>query len=308
LYKNVNQYDLILVNYESLPKYEQALEGIINAKTLLVFDEIHKLKGIKSERPKYAQPISELALYKFALTGTPIPNGYIDIYNMLHFLYKDEYRDYFGFSTSELMNNDYTTGEEVNRKLNPFFWRVTKDDLGVPAPEPDHIITSTASKEEQDVINILLRKYSRIPFKLYIRLIQMASNPELLEQSINKSLFVDDGGDQDDNGTSIDFEYDDSMQDEPDYSADDLRTIHRLNKSSKFEAAIDKASEIIETNKNKSDDDNTKSAPIVWAIFVSTIDKFAARMEAKGYKLAKVYGRVAPADREKIIQYFQKRK
>lgn len=308
LYKNVNQYDLILVNYESLPKYESALEGIINAKTLLVFDEVHKLKGIKSERPKYAQPISELALYKFALTGTPIPNGYIDIYNMLHFLYKDEYRDYFGFSKSELMNADYTTADEINDKLNPFFWRVTKKDLGVPEPEPDQIIKSVATKEEQDVIDILWRKYSRQPFKLYIRLIQMASNPELLEQSINKSLFADNGGDQDDNGNAIDFEYDDSMQDEPDYSADDLRAIHDLKKSSKFEKAVEKASEIIETNKNKDDSDDTKSAPIVWAIFVDTIDKFASRMEEKGYRVAKIYGSVEPSEREKIITDFQNRK
>jgi len=149
-------------------------------------------------------------------------------------------------------------------------------------------------------------KYARQPFKLYIRLIQMASNPELLEKSINKSLFVDDGGDQDDDtGTAIDFEYSDSMQDEPDYSADELQALHKLKKSSKFEKAIDKATEIIEENKNKSDDDETKSNPIVWAIFVDTIDKFAARMEEKGYRVAKVYGRVDPTEREKIIKKFQ---
>lgn len=305
LYKNVNQYNLILVNYESLPKYERALEGIINAKTLLVFDEVHKLKGIKSERPKYAQPLSELALYKFALTGTPIPNGYIDIYNMLHFLYKDEYRDYFGFSKSELLNADEMEGEIINKKLNPFFWRVTKKDLGVPAPEPDHMVPSDATDDEQQVIDILWRKYSKQPFKLYIRLIQMASNPGLLEKSINKSLFIDDGGDQDDNGTAIDFEYNDSMQDEPDYSADELQVIHKLKSSSKFEKAINKATEIIEANKNKSNDDPTKSNPIVWAIFVDTIDKFTERMEKKGYKVAKIYGSVAPSEREEIIKKFQ---
>lgn len=306
LYKNTNQYNLILVNYESLPKYESALEGIINAKTLLVFDEVHKLKGVKSERPKYAQPLSELALYKFALTGTPIPNGYIDIYNMLHFLYKDEYRDYFGFSKSELLNADYIDGEKINDKLNPFFWRVTKDDLGVPAPEPDTIISSVATDDEQRVIDILWNKYSRQPFKLYIRLIQMASNPELLEKAINKSLFIDNGGDQDDHGMSIDFEYSESMKDEPDYSADELHALHQLKKSSKFEKAINKATEIIENNKYKSNDDVTKSNPVVWAIFVDTIDKFATRMEEKGYRVAKIYGSVEPSEREEIIKKFQK--
>ena len=38
--------NLILVNYESLPSIEAALIDIIDQRTVLVFDEIHKIKGL----------------------------------------------------------------------------------------------------------------------------------------------------------------------------------------------------------------------------------------------------------------------
>ncbi|MFR5892341.1 MAG: SNF2-related protein [Bacilli bacterium] len=35
------------------------------------------------------------ANYKVGLTGTPIPNSYTDIYNLLHILFPDEYENFF---------------------------------------------------------------------------------------------------------------------------------------------------------------------------------------------------------------------
>lgn len=297
-YKNIGQYDLILVNYESLPKYEEALKQCINTKTLLVFDEVHKLKGVTSTRPKFAQAIANLANYKIALTGTPLPNGLVDIYNVLHFLYNDEYANYFGFTVSQLINADDFLADSLNEKLYPFFWRVTKEDLNVPAPEPDHLIKDTATNAEQAVIDMLWRKYGNQPFKLYIRLIQMTSNPSLLRKAIDKELFTDYGGDVDESGMNLDFEYNDSMKDIPQYTSSDVELINQLQTSTKFEHAVIDACDLIEQGKR----------PIVWAIFVDTIDKFAQRIETAGYRVAKVYGAVSAADRELIIKDFQKGK
>ena len=52
--------NLILVNYESLPKYEAALMDLIDERTILVFDEIHKIKGITSKRAQNAKRIAEM--------------------------------------------------------------------------------------------------------------------------------------------------------------------------------------------------------------------------------------------------------
>ena len=59
--------NLILVNYESLPKYEAALIDLIDERTILVFDEIHKIKGITSKRAQNAKRIAENAIL-FILT------------------------------------------------------------------------------------------------------------------------------------------------------------------------------------------------------------------------------------------------
>lgn len=294
-HRNVNQYNLILVNYESLRTYYNDLMNIIDAKTLLVFDEVHKVKGIEAVTPQYAMAVADKAFYKVVLTGTPIPNGYADVYNMLHILYPEEYRDYFGFTVSDLKKADQVTGQEINDKLFPFFWRVTKKDLNVPEANPDTIYQIEASSEEQDVIDLLWMKYGHMPFKLYIRLIQLASNPELLQKSISKSLFLDVDNDDTGKTNSLDFEYSDEMADEPDYSPSDLLLLNRLKTSSKFERAVQKAEELI--------DDGEK--PVVWAIFIDTIDKFADALRKKGHKVAVIYGSVSAHDRENIIQNFQ---
>lgn len=298
-YKNVNQYNLILVNYESLKKYSHELMKILNKRTLLVFDEVHKLKSTKGERPKYAQALADLVIYKIVLTGTPIPNGYNDIYNMLHFLYKDEYEDYFGFTVDELKKVDTTTAHKINEKLNPFFWRVTKEDLNVPPVEQDKIFKIKASGIEQKILNLLWRKYGHQPFKLYIRLIQLASNPELILDDINESQFISRGEEKDElEKKSLVFEYTSKMKDTPEYTTQELELINSLKTSSKFEAAVKKTIELIKQG----------SIPIVWAIFINSINKFSKRLQEKGYRVAKIYGETLPNEREKIIKDFQKGK
>ena len=51
---------------------------------LLVFDEVHKVKAINGKQAGAALEISKYANYIIAMTGTPIPNTYLDIYNLLH--------------------------------------------------------------------------------------------------------------------------------------------------------------------------------------------------------------------------------
>ena len=54
LYKNINSYNLFLVNYESLAKYQNALSNIVDSRTMIVFDEVHKIKRVESLRAQIA--------------------------------------------------------------------------------------------------------------------------------------------------------------------------------------------------------------------------------------------------------------
>lgn len=83
-----------MLNYESLGSCLEEIDHIISNRTLLVFDEVHKVKAINGQRANNALTIAKNAVYTIAMTGTPIPNSYVDLYNLLHILYNDEYKDF----------------------------------------------------------------------------------------------------------------------------------------------------------------------------------------------------------------------
>jgi len=291
LSKNVNDYNLMLFNYESLFKYKNLLKKIIDSRTMLIFDEVHKIKNIDSTRAALAIDLAQNTKYRYVLTGTPIPNTYRDVWNFLHILFSHEYYTYFNFSKSELdsMSDDMLTN--FNEKLFPFYWRITKKELDVPPANSDEFYISTATQLEQDVIDLLWRKYGHSPFLLYIRLIQMSSNPSLLKKNIKNELFVDI-----DSENEYPFEYMDQMEDTPNYSQDELMTIERLHTSSKFENALSKVDNLIQQDKTV----------IVWCIFIDTMNKFVHRLEEKGHRVALINGKVDAVTREEIITKFQK--
>lgn len=289
LWMNVSKYNVMLFNYEALPSYQDDLKRLIDGRTMVVFDEVHKVKGIQSMRAPIAIEVAQHAKYRYVLTGTPIPNSYQDINNFLHILYKNEYKDFFGFSSYFLQAPSVIEAEEINKKLYPFFWRVTKQQLGVPPVNPDRFIRETASAEEQALISLLWKKYRKEPFKLYIRLIQMSSNPSMIKCNIERSMFIDVAD------NDLDFEFSSLMEDIPNYSSDELALINRVQQSTKFEAAINKVKELSDEGKTS----------IVWCIFVDTILKLKKRLENIGLRVVVIYGAIADEERTKIIKAYQ---
>ncbi|RRN48026.1 DNA/RNA helicase, partial [Streptococcus suis] len=168
LYKNINSYNLFLVNYESLAKYHNALSNIIDSRTMVVFDEVHKIKRVESQRAQIAIDLAERTKYRYVLTGTPIPNSYQDIWNFLHILYNVEFDSYFDFNLASLCRPDNNQIIEINEKLSPFFWRVTKKELNVPKENDDTVLKIVANNIEQQLIDLMWKKFSHSPFKLYI--------------------------------------------------------------------------------------------------------------------------------------------
>lgn len=288
MYKNISQYNLFLINYESLPSYKDSLKSIIDKETLLVFDEVHKIKRIDSERSKIAIELSQYTPYRIVLTGTPIPNNYQDVWNFLHILYSFEYRQYFGFTLTQLSNLSSTDIDEMNRKLNPFFWRVTKNQLSVPEVNPDIIISLTANSTEQKVIDLLWKKFGHSPFSLYIRLIQLSSNPDLLKSSITNELYG--------NYEFDDIEYlDEFIEDAPIYTQSELEIIDSLKGYSKLEKCLALSKKLIKEGKKH----------VIWCIFVNTIDKISKELIKQGYRVAVIYGVIPSEERERIIVAYQ---
>ena len=82
-------------------------------------------------------------------------------HNLLHFLYRDEYDNFFGFDYSQLKNPNASDIEEINRKIQPFYCRTTKEQLGVPKPNPDIRVTANATELENRLFHVLKQKYRK---------------------------------------------------------------------------------------------------------------------------------------------------
>ena len=177
--------NLLLVNYEAAIGVAEELSKVAGERTLLVFDEIHRVKRVGGKQANAALVVSKSAPYTFALTGTPIPNGYIDIYNMLHILYPREYDNFFGFEKSELKNAEDSDIELVNNKLQPFYCRTTKDDLGVPRAEPDQLIKVSSGERTNLLLGVIKNRYRRNKLTLMLRVLQMENDPIDLLETLN---------------------------------------------------------------------------------------------------------------------------
>ena len=284
------QYDagkcnLILVNYEAVASLIEGILPIIDIKTLLVFDEVHKVKKVDGQYAKQALRIARDANYVVTLTGTPLPNSYLDIYNLLHILYPDEYDEFFDFSVAMLQNPNSKEINEINDKLQPFFCRTTKEQLGVPPSNSDIMININASSVENRLFEILKMKYRRKPLALLIRLMQMESDPIMLLDKLDLSEFeylLDDSVEEND----IDF---------ADYSDEVQALIKNIRTTVKFDYCVELVSSLIRQGKTV----------IIWCIFVHSINKLANALKRKGINLRCIYGEVPLEERQIILEQFR---
>lgn len=282
--------NLILINYESMGSLEEVLKEIIDESTLLVFDEVHKVKAIDGERAKIALNISKKAKYKVVLTGTPIPNSYIDIYNMFNILYNDEYIDYFGYDIKDLKNPGEELVKKINDKIFPFYCRATKKNLNIPVPEPDIIITSKMLPLEIELFKLIYKKFSKNVFELYIRLIQASTNPKLLYDAINYNEIEEFIPGFEKNNTKYNFEA-------PKGFFEDMRTlIDSIGTTSKFNKGIETITSLLDECK----------PVLVWSLFIKTIREIEKVLSKRGYKVKVIDGSIPLEGREAIIKQFKK--
>jgi len=133
--------DIYIVNYH-IVSHSNIFNQLKNIKfDLLICDEAHYLKGIKSQRTKAilgTKGIVHNCEYKWMLTGTPLLNRPIELYPMLKVLASERMKPYdkyisycyrycgarydnFGFNT-----NGASHLEELNKRLKPFMLRRMK--------------------------------------------------------------------------------------------------------------------------------------------------------------------------------------
>lgn len=279
--------NLLLFNYESLVSLEKEVKKLVNSKTLLIYDEVHKVKNIEGIRASSSLEIAKNANYIITMTGTPIPNSYLDIKNILMILYMEEYKEYFGFTDRQLKEPTENDIENINKKIQPFFCRTNKQQLGVPKANEDIIIKVKASEIENKIFNILILKYAKNKLALIIRLLQLESNPKMLLQSIEDNW--------DEYSEILDTSQKINEIDYIDYSNEIISLINSIDKTSKMSACIKKAEEIYIKGESL----------IIWCIFEDSILNITRELRAKGIKVGIIYGKIDDDERSIIINKFR---
>lgn len=277
--------NLILVNYELAGSVLEDLTELVQRETLLVFDEVHKVKKVGGEYAAAALELARHAAALVAMTGTPIPNSYLDVYNLLHILFPDEYEEMFGFSEGVLRSPTASEVSAINSSLRPFFCRTTKHQLGVPPAEPDEVLTCPASETENRLLRLLQMKYRRNKLPLFLRILQLESNPRMLLSRLNLRDFqylLDDSRP----AQEIDF---------ADYSGEVRELIENCPPSSKFLCCVERARSLVRAGK----------PVIIWCIFVDSIERLSQALEREGIHTRCIYGAVPLEERQQILRDFR---
>lgn len=276
-YGGFQKAKLILVNFDIITSLVDTLENLVDEKTMVIFDEIHRIKNYESEKKPACDRIISKTKYRVALTGTPLPNGYKDLFTMFNLLYGEYVYNYFGMSQYDLNKADTTfdkegiESKEINDKINPFYIRVSKKDLQVPAANKDHIVYVETTGEEKKLYNQIISTDGDSLEKI-IKLTQVACIPKRAVQKVSIS----------DKNSFANTETDDENVNEIDFS-----------NTSKINSLLNE----IKQNPCKS---------VIWCVFTETIEKLMYILQQNGYKVAKIYGITSTEDRNIIIDKFNK--
>lgn len=124
--------DVILVNYEKLRRdISQLVPFFIKNNIHLILDESHRVKsGMNNISYNQIIKLADLAKRRDILSGTPMPQNYIDLEPQFDFLWPGE----------RIIPNQINTNDEnvvvntVNQAIDGLFVRTTKNELGLEDP------------------------------------------------------------------------------------------------------------------------------------------------------------------------------
>ena len=290
---------------ESLGK--EIISFLKRNRTMVVVDEAHRIKNPEGVWGKSIVEIGREARSRVVLTGTPVPNGYEDLFNLYQYIYPFRYKDILHFHYGNLVEMtkaedlDSHRVKELIENVSPYFIRIKKSDLKLP-PITEKVIEVEMDKHQREIYDFIETKYVKsfeqnrsanvkdvLNKARLIRLRQAATNPSLLQKSIQETL------------NDEDFEsriYDGGKM--PEEFQDDSEILYKINNYLKLETPR-KFSVIKDLLLNKI---QNKEKVIVWTIFVQNAKGLQKYLAENGIRSDLVIGEVEQSDRESLIERF----
>jgi SNF2 family DNA or RNA helicase len=287
------------------------LEFLKKNKTMVVVDEAHRIKNPEGIWGKSVVEISKEAKSRIVLTGTPVPNGYQDIYNLYKFIYPFKYKEILKVhyqNLEDMTNNcqpDSDRVENLKNNISPFFIRIKKNDLNLP-PIKEKIIKIDMKPYQREIYDFIETTYIK-SFKQnesatikdilnkakLIRLRQAATNPALLSKTLKDSLANNEiMGEYDPNARFTTYN---------DEFVNDSEFFHKICNYSEFEVP----QKFIEINKIIKNEIIPKEGKvIIWTIFIQNAKDLKVYLEENNISSNLLIGEIDQAEREKTIDLF----
>jgi SNF2 family DNA or RNA helicase len=194
IWQRVSPAQLLLCGYASAATDQYEIEKVCRRmRVMLIADESHRVKRFRGGQWAPALvSIARKARVRMILTGTPMPQGPLDLWSQFNILWPGEEATGSRINYQARADADFAG---VIRTLEPFFTRTPKAELGLrPAQVLTHEVElPLVQREVYELIENRLRqaipdaaswqdKLDALRKARPIRLIQSASNPDLLNE------------------------------------------------------------------------------------------------------------------------------
>lgn len=307
-----NPAELTLIFHGGVKNLQKEIIDFLKTNpTMVVVDEAHRIKNPQGIWGKSAVEISKEAKSRIILTGTPVPNGYEDLYNLFQFIYPFKFKSILGYHYTNLVdmtkNNSFDDQrvKQFTENISPFFIRIKKRDLALPPKEEKNIFIEM-SQHQREIYDFIETGYIQ-SFKdnpngsvkdilnraKLIRLRQASTNPSLLELPLKNALI---------NNPELD-EVDPNVRftDYSDEFIDDSEFFFRVCNYAKLETPqkFIEVKEIIEKNII-----SQKEKVIIWTIFIQNAKDLQHYLLKNAIKSKLLIGETPQEEREKIITRF----
>jgi len=276
-------------------------------KTMVVVDEAHRIKNPDGVWGKSAVEIAKEAVARVVLTGTPVPNGYEDLFNLFQFLYPYRYKEILQVHYDNLVEMTKVASIDSERvkdfinNISPYFIRIKKSDLKLPAITESEIEVEM-DPSQREIYDFIETKYIRsfqnnsvatakdvLNKAKLIRLRQAATNPALLLKSIAETLYQDD------------YESRIGMDKMPEEFQDDSEILSKIYYYGKIQIPT-KFQQIRSLLQEKILKDNGKA--IIWTIFIQNAKQLQKYLIENGIPTQLLIGEVDQPEREAVIEKF----
>lgn len=307
-----NSPELTLIFHGGVDRFQNDIIDFLKRnKTMVVVDEAHRIKNPEGVWGKSVTEISKEAVSRVILTGTPVPNGYQDIFNLYKFIYPFKFKEILKFhyhNLEDMTNNNSPESDrvqELKNNISPYFIRIKKKDLKLPPIEEKYIPVEMDS-HQREIYEFIEAQY--LPYfkennsatvkdilnraKL-IRLRQASTNPSLLSRTLRDSLENNElTGEFDPN--AIFTTYTDEFVNDSEFF-NKIINYPTVETPKKFRSILSLLIEEIFPENGK---------VIIWTIFIQNAKELQSYLNQNGIESKLLIGEVPQEEREETIKAF----